>query len=152
MSFFGVQLMFAYSPISFQAVEANREALLAVLTKLNITDVIIRYEGGGDSGDVAEVTVMPESLMPQLALEQMTHRHVVTGYSDNQYHYHIEERLLSVNEALHDFALEWVDVHHSGWENNDGGSGTVTIQVANNRFQLEHTEYYTESCGYEYTL
>ena len=34
----------------------------------------------------------------------------------------------------------------------DGGSGTVTIQVAENNFQLEHTEYYTESSSYEYTL
>jgi hypothetical protein len=46
----------------------------------------------------------------------------------------------------------WVDAHHSGWENNDGGSGTVTIHVAENNFQLEHTEYYTESSSYEYTL
>ena len=144
--------MFTYTPFSQAAVDANRETLLAVFTKLNITEVIIRYEGGGDSGDVAEVTVIPETAVPQLAVEQITHRYVVSGYSDNQYHYHVQERQLSVNDALHDFALEWVDVHHSGWENNDGGSGTVTIQVTENRFQLEHTEYYTESCGYEYTL
>ena len=144
--------MMGYSPKSFEAVRANRQPLLTALTALGITELVVRYEGGGDSGDVAEVTVMPETIMPQLAIEQITHRYVITDYRDNQYHYHAEERQLSVNEALHDFALEWVDVYHSGWENNDGGSGTVTIQVANNRFQLEHTEYYTESCGYEYTL
>jgi hypothetical protein len=144
--------MFAYTPASLEAIHANRESLLAALIKLNITEVIIRYEGGGDSGDVTELEVKPETVIPQLTTEHISHHFVASEYRDREYHYHLEERLLSVNDALHDFALEWVDVHHSGWENNDGGSGTVTIQVAENRFQLEHTEYYMESCGYEYTL
>jgi hypothetical protein len=144
--------MFAYTPASLEAIHANRESLLAALIKLNITEVIIRYEGGGDSGDVTELEVKPDTVAPQLTTEQVSHHFVASEYRDREYHYHLEERLLSVNDALHDFALEWVDVHHSGWENNDGGSGAVTIQVTENRFQLEHTEYYTESCGYEYTL
>lgn len=144
--------MFTYTPFSQAAVDANRETLLAVLAKLNITDVTIRYDGCGDSGDVAEVTVIPETIMPQLAIEHINHQYVVTDYSENQYQYRVEERLLSVNDALHDFALEWVDVYHSGWENNDGGFGIVTIQVAENRFELEHSEYYMETSSYEYTL
>ena len=42
--------MFSYTPASLEAIHANRESLLAALIKMNITEVIIRYEGGGDSG------------------------------------------------------------------------------------------------------
>ena len=55
-----------------------------------------------------------------------------------------------MDDALRDFAMAWANAQHSGWENNDGGSGTVIIHVAENNFQ--HTEYYTESSSYEYTL
>jgi hypothetical protein len=58
--------MFAYTPASLEAIHANRESLLAALIKLNITEVTIRYEGGGDSGDVTELEVKPETVIPQL--------------------------------------------------------------------------------------
>ena len=57
--------MFAFVPASLEAIHTNRDSLLAALTKLNITEVIIRYEGGGDSGDVTELEVKP-SPYPQL--------------------------------------------------------------------------------------
>ncbi|MDO9177672.1 MAG: hypothetical protein Q7U16_04990 [Agitococcus sp.] len=144
--------MFAYTPASLEAIHANRESLLAALIKLNITEVIIRYEGGGDSGDVTELEIKPETVIPQLTVEHLSHHFVASEYRDREYHYHLEERQSSVDDALRDFAMAWANAQHSGWENNDGGSGTVTIHVAENSFQLEHTEYYTESSSYEYSL
>ncbi len=144
--------MFAYTPASLEAIHANRESLLAALIKLNITEVIIRYEGGGDSGDVTELEVKPEPVTPQLAVEHIAHRYVASEYRDREYHYFLEERQSSVDDALRDFAMAWANAQHSGWENNDGGSGSVTIHVTENNFQLEHTEYYTESSSYEYNL
>ena len=54
--------MMAYSPKSFEAVRANRQPLLTALSALGITELVIRYEGGGDSGDVSELEIFPESL------------------------------------------------------------------------------------------
>ena len=144
--------MFAYTPASLEAIHANRESLLAALIKLNITEVTVRYEGGGDSGDVTELEVKPETVTPQLVVEHIPHRYVASEYRDREYHYHLEKRQSSVDDALRDFAMAWANAQHSGWENNDGGSGTVIIHVAENNFQLGHTEYYTESSSYEYTL
>ena len=78
--------MFAYTPASLEAIHANRESLLAALIKLNITEVIIRYEGGGDSGDVTELEVKPETVTPQLAVEHISHRYVAREYRDREYH------------------------------------------------------------------
>ena len=154
--------MMGYSPKSFEAVRANRQPLLTALTALGITELVVRYEGGGDSGDVCELDVFPAELAntqiletlktQQLAYQCLAGEYRKTDAQEAEYHYFLEEQQLSVHDALRDFTLTWVDAHHGGWENNDGGSGTVTINVAEGIFRLEHIEYYTESTGYEHEL
>ena len=149
--------MMGYSPKSFEAVRANRQPLLTALAALAITQLVVRYEGGGDSGDVSELEIFPESLAQAniantLKVEQLTYHCLAGDYQDGEYHYFLQEQQSSIDSALRDFVLTWVDAHHGGWENNDGGSGTVTINVSEGTFRLEHTEYYTECSNYEYDL
>ena len=149
--------MMGYSPKSFEAVRANRQPLLTALAALAITQLVVRYEGGGDSGDVSELEVFPESLAQAniantLKVEQLTYHCLAGEYQDGEYRYFLQEQQSSIDSALRDFVLTWVDAHHGGWENNDGGSGTVTINVSEGTFRLEHTEYYTECSNYEYDL
>ena len=149
--------MMGYSPKSFEAVRANRQPLLTALAALAITQLVVRYEGGGDSGDVSELEIFPESLSQAniantLKVEQLTYHCLAAEYQDGEYRYFLQEQQSSIDSALRDFTLTWVDAHHGGWENNDGGSGTVTINVAEGTLRLEHSEYYTECSNYEYDL
>ncbi len=149
--------MMGYSPKSFEAVRANRQPLLTALAALAITQLVVRYEGGGDSGDVSELEVFPESLAQAniantLKVEQLTYHCLAAEYQDGEYRYFLQEQQSSIDSALRDFTLTWVDAHHGGWENNDGGSGTMTINVSEGTFRLEHSEYYTECSNYEYDL
>ncbi|PTQ84033.1 DUF6878 family protein [Agitococcus lubricus] len=149
--------MMGYSPKSFEAVRANRQPLLDALAALAITQLVVRYEGGGDSGDVSELEIFPESLAQAniantLKVEQLTYHCLADEYQDGEYRYFLQEQQSSIDSALRDFVLTWVDAHHGGWENNDGGSGTMTINVTEGTFRLEHTEYYTECSNYEYDL
>ena len=149
--------MMGYSPKSFEAVRANRQPLLTALAALAITQLVVRYEGGGDSGDVSELEIFPELLAQAniantLKVEQLTYHCLAGEYQDGEYRYFLQEQQSSIDSALRDFVLTWVDAHHGGWENNDGGSGTMTINVSEGTFRLEHTEYYTECSNYEYDL
>ena len=149
--------MMGYSPKSFEAVRANRQPLLTALAALAITQLVVRYEGGGDSGDVSELEIFPETLAQAniantLKVEQVTYHCLAGEYQDGEYRYFLQEQQSSIDSALRDFTLTWVDAHHGGWENNDGGSGTVTINVTEGTFRLEHSEYYTECSNYEYDL
>ncbi len=146
--------MMGYSPKSLEAIYANRKPLLTALAALAVTEVIIRYDGGGDSGDVSEVCLLPENAQAsqQLTTQQINYHSIAGEYIDGQYQYRLEASLVSIDDALRDFALTWVDAHHGGWENNEGGAGVITINVAEPNFQLEHIEYYTECTGYEHTL
>jgi hypothetical protein len=59
---------------------------------------------------------------------------------------------MTLEDALDDFAMTSVSQHHPGWENNDGGEGCVTFDVAADTINLEHREFYTETSHHAYCL
>lgn len=135
------------------ALNQNRDLLIATLAQLEIVSMQIRYSGGGDSGDVYEVEPEPACAVEKLRGTTMAVSCAKTVWDEaRKASYTLETHSVSVDEALRDFALAWVDQHHGGWENNDGGSGTVTINVVGNTFVLEHDAYYTESFHHEHSL
>jgi len=144
--------MFSCHPQRLEALSINRQRLLAALITAQITEVLVRYEGGGDEGDVSELVVEPASCLSTLQSSILDYSVVRSEYREETYHYFLVEKSLSLEEALRDFAFTWLDVHHGGWENNEGGAGVMTIRVADDHFLLEHVEYYTESSDYTYSL
>jgi len=144
--------MFSCRPQGLEALYANRQRVLGAFITLNITEAIVRYEGGGDSGDVCEMVLKPESCLPTLQSHFLDYCVVCSEYREEKYHYFLVEKSMSLEEALRDFVFTWLDVHHGGWENNEGGAGVMTIRVADDDFSLEHTEYYTECNDYVYCL
>lgn len=142
----------SYSAACQQALAHNRNILRTVLLELCVTEVVVEYSGGGDSGDVSDVSCKPESLLDTLASRQIDIQHESGSFNGAQYVYGVESMSCSIRQALQDFTLNWVSQDHSGWENNDGGSGSVRIDVLADRFALNHTEYYQESTDYEYVL
>lgn len=130
----------------------NRAVILAALTRLDISAAYVRYSGGGDSGDVTDVEVTPKEALLKAQAEPVTLQHLHTSYREGNYHYDVQDSPVMLDEALRDFTMDWVELHHAGWENNDGASGTLTVDVADNCFELEHESYYTESFRHAYNL
>ena len=141
-----------YHVLASEALHDNRVRLMTALATLQAQQVVVNYTGGGDSGDVAELGIMPPELLPQLDSETVAIRCLVGEWRDGQHHHQVVDKPLTLKAALQDFTLDWVNSTHGGWENNDGGQGTVTIDIAENTFDLEHTEFYTESNCYEHSL
>lgn len=148
--------MMAYGAKSLQAIQANRQPLLTALAALAITEVIIRYQGDGDSGDITEICVLPESvathIQEALLTQSVSYHSLIGEYREGAYHYSLSVDALNLDSALRDFTLTWLDAHHSGWENNEGGAGFVTINVTESSFRLDHLVYYTDSTSYEHRL
>ena len=130
----------------------NRDRLLAALAGIGVLRVVVAYDGGGDSGDVSEVSVEPPELLPRLRAETMALRCRMGEFRDGRYHYHTADHPMSLHRALADFTLDWVADTHNGWENNEGGNGSVTLDVVAGALKLEHTEYFTESQDYVHEL
>ena len=113
---------------------------------------LVRTYGDVPKIDFRVYNAAQANIANTLKVEQLTYHCLAGEYQDGEYRYFLQEQQSSIDSALRDFTLTWVDAHHGGWENNDGGSGTVTINVTEGTFRLEHIEYYTECSNYEYDL
>ena len=115
------QMNFAETMAKWQAEReaANRAArseLLPQLRALGIAQVIAEYEGYGDSGNIEDVTVQPVGVeLPD-----------------------------DLSLRVGDFAWSVAYHQHPGFENNDGGYGTLTWDVTADSITLDHADRYVE--------
>lgn len=130
----------------------NRRILLAMLAQVGAVTATATYVGCGDSGGVEDVSVeMPAetsfdmSALVTVFAERGVYEH---GRWDNT----LVEHQLSIEQALRDFADEAIDLVHGGWENGDGGSGSVIFDCQAGTVRIEHTVYFTDSDYEETTL
>ncbi|MFC4670702.1 DUF6878 family protein [Seohaeicola nanhaiensis] len=98
--------------------KAARGELLPQLRGLGITEVTAEYEGYGDSGNIEDVTVQPAGIeLPD-----------------------------DLSTKLGDFAWAVAYHQHPGFENNEGGYGTLTWDVTADSISLDHADRYVETC------
>lgn len=93
-----------------------RAELLPQLRALGVTEVVAEYEGYGDSGNVENLTVQPEGI----ALPE------------------------DLARSVEDFAWSIAYHQHPGFENNEGGYGTLTWDIAADSITLDHADRYVE--------
>jgi hypothetical protein len=102
-------------------------ALLPQLKAKGVHTVKVEYSGSGDGGSVDEVICACKDI----------------------------EEPIEIGEELHglliDAANQLIDEKHAGWENNDGGFGTMKLDVSTGEFEWVHNENYTASDTNTYT-
>lgn len=111
---------------------AAKRPLLAALKRARIAAVEIAYDGEGDSGQVGDIAARdragkPAELRGSLLLD-------LDG----------KRRRYLFDQALHDFTWEVLAVYHDGFEDNDGGFGTLSIDVAEGTFTLDHNHRFID--------
>lgn len=131
----------------------NKQPLLAALRQLGAKSVAITYAGSGDSGQIESLTVC-DAQEQELNLDAATVTVLQSEgiFGDDGFHERTEPRTQPLNEALESFLYDWLEDTQPGWEINDGSSGECTIDVEDARFNLDHTNYYTESYSQGYSL
>ena len=92
----------------------ERARLLAALRALGVTTLEADYDGYGDSGNVEDIRTEPE----MAKVDEM--------------------------EGLADLLWSIAYAEHPGFENNEGGGGTVTWDVAADRIDLDHYDNVVE--------
>ena len=128
------------------AVAANKAQMLSLLKAGEYCTV--EYEGQGDSGNIDNVYFHPEA-------KKIGKRPCVLATAefvgDAQY------ALKQTDATLETLAKEmcWVAIErpgHSGFENNAGGSGELTIDGTKQTVVLEHSDRIVETCDYTHEL
>lgn len=123
-----------------RAVAAAAVAAAApILEAHGIARIVIAYDGGGDSGQINEVAAEAAD-GGSVALPAVGCERFATGYDGS-----VVVDVTSLEAALEEIGTEALAAYHSGWENNDGAFGTVTIDVAARTATLDHNVYFTDS-------
>ena len=110
---------------------ANKKArahLLKELCKLKVDELTSSYDGWGDSGNVGQISAVQISK----DAEGKELRAVVKLLPD-------------LETALGNFIWSFAYAKSPGFENNDGGFGTLTWDIKTDNITLEHSNRYMET-------
>ena len=126
--------------------EFNKQVLLEALRLLGAKEVVATYAGNGDEGQIDEVGLEPATLDADQVQVQPTAERTTWDPTTRTHRTELVVDTRDLRTALCDFLdAALVVVGHDGYENGDGGQGTLTIDVGSGSVTLEHTDFYTES-------
>jgi hypothetical protein len=127
------------------------QTALAKLKELGAAEVVIYFDGSGDSGSIDSIQIKHSDGKPVSVLHDLVDYPVTTTqYTDGQWAEKTEIKKMPINNALEQYTYEMLDRTNIDWYNNDGGFGEMKITLSNDvSIELEvnqrHTEYTTHS-------
>lgn len=117
-----------------EAIEENKNNIIAGLRKAGIKECRVAYEGSGDSGQVEEISydglygTHQEATVPQRVISRDYTKKDIC-FSNMR-----EVGLATAIEALCYAKLE----RYGGWENNEGAQGSFVINVESGTVHWRH--------------
>ena len=114
-------------------IDRLKHAVLAPLRELGITSVEVAFDGYGDSGAIERIF----SYIAENQESELPEEAVVLLEGDDT------ARETSLRSALEELTYAALELHHPGWENNDGAGGALEIDVAQGSFMLDCKLRYT---------
>ena len=123
----------------------NKETLLDALKRAGALRARVTYHGGGDEGSHDDVSASDAANSPidlSGTVSLLCERY---DREDGQWKISIVPQDQPLDTALSDYAMEAVEKHHGGWENNDGAFGEFCFDAAARSIHLEFNERFTSS-------
>lgn len=134
------------------AMMCNKTVIMATLAAY-ASGATVEYAGSGDSGGVEDLAVDNKSVLAV----QVPRVHVARWFHSGS-GFAISMVTMPLQQALCEFTEGDLLDHfgHSGYENNEGGFGTVTFKpeglLGEGSITLEHSDYIQETENYEHVL
>jgi hypothetical protein len=114
----------------------TKHKLLRALRARGIAAVKIEYDGYGDQGQIESIVALNASDR-RVPLNRPTRLVLREGNPPTLYP--------SLEEAIDDFGWMILQHFHGGFEDNDGGFGTITIDVPRGTVSLDHDDRFTDT-------
>lgn len=127
--------------------DENR-VLLFKLKDLGIAYIQASYEGAGDSGAIEEILYIDnkKAIEEDLDFDELSADNYISD-RDCGIDFKIDSSLDSLIEDLVYALLENVE----DWYNNDGGFGTVNINISTGEYSINNNVRYTETHSYDHS-
>lgn len=135
--------------------------VLESLRTVGIPEVVVSYDGGGDSGQVHDISVRDEngsSDERQSTKDTLTNTvfedypRTYSSFDKVEGEWITRTRPANLRDLIEELGYLMIDVKHPGWENNDGAYGELTINAKEGTIGLDHNERYTEVETFTYTF
>lgn len=118
--------------------EANKTAVFDALAAAGITSVCADFDGEGDSGGITNVSVYQGNTGVTLPSGEVAVHRAEFGNDDPV----VTQETL--HEAIEHVCYYYLTAEHGGWENDGGGFGVFTFNVATRVVELEFNARYVE--------
>ena len=135
-----------------EVIKYNKKIVNKLLKGVKATKVEIAYDGGGDNGQVESVKILKGKKEISVKGVQVTLYQCQNDWTSNGFKEKVIKETQGVENALENFAYTLLEGIPYDWINNDGGYGTVTLDVKTNKVNLDHNqrEYtYNDEEGHE---
>lgn len=126
---------------------ANKTALFDCLSASGIAQVLVSFDGCGDSGQIESLETRDAAgRVVELPSAQISITLAIWGHAES------ERRNMPIVEAIEHLAYDALSETHGGWENDDGAYGEFVFDVAERMITLDYNERYTatESFSHEF--
>jgi hypothetical protein len=130
----------------------NLSNVIQALRLKGVVSVEYNYSGSGDSGWFEQPTFLPENIEESFGEATCLLTSGKSRFEDGKWvEYGVTEET-KLRDAC-TFLAEWyVEAKHGGWENNEGGQGSVVFNVVEGTMTVEHEDNIIEVQSYTHTL
>src|ERR1700730_10739927 len=129
-----------------EANRMNKDTLFDVLAPAGITTVSVEFDGEGDNGQIGDITARSGDAAVPLPESPVTLYGAVHGTAK------LRSTQTSLREAIETLCYGYLEQQQGGWENNNGGYGEFTFDVAGRRIDLEFHARFTDSTQFDYSF
>lgn len=115
------------------------------LRKAGATEVVISFDGSGDSGSIEYVSIHNADRQQIQVDQTVIYPKEKSTWVDGQWVDEIEHKEIPILEALEAYCYDELEKTNIDWYNNDGGFGDMRIDLSDTvSVELEVNQRYTE--------
>ena len=134
--------------------EEKKLELLTRLKLLGAKEVTVRFQGGGDSGEIEGIEIFNGERCINVDDEKLDWPTSTSVFNEETKEFEVQtsENHLSLESVLMNMTEEWLNHTGHDWYNNDGGQGALTIDFTQSppKIELEVGVNYVEVNQYNY--
>jgi hypothetical protein len=124
----------------------NKGAVFDALSATGITHVAVGFDGEGDQGQIEGAAAYAGDATVEFPATTVTLYRVQFGAEQPTTHE------MSLREAVEELCYGYLEQEHGGWENNDGAFGEFTLDVADQRIDLDFNGRFTDYAHHSNTF
>ena len=136
----------AHQTLSTTAMAQNKEALFAAMRAAGITEIVVTFDGAGDSGQVEDIDARRGDAVVPMPDTEIMLAQVSWGISE------IATSCMPLSEAVETLAYDLLSDSHGGWENCDGAFGEFHFDAEAGTVLLDYNERFTSSEQFNHTF